>query len=316
MSTRVQKTAKSADIAPEAAALVAECTRVAETPLDDEATRAEIVAYFAAAGVKDYDASWAVHLQKFLHIIQGGETDLARVTGRYFQWLYAKHGRDAARYIAFDQSHDLPSPACLALLKTALRTDVFEEIGSGRTGAVMELGSGWSDHLFGLWLAGASHKIRYLSCEITESGRRCAETLARLAPRMKFRTFPFNYEAPDFTRQRDWLRADRKLVVFSSHSVEQVDTVSPDLLPQICALGDEVVGIHYEPVGWQMEGPDSPHRRAHAERCREMKYNTNFWIMLQEHARSGLIRVESAEPYFIGMEYNPAARIVWRKLPA
>lgn len=128
------------------------------------------------------------------------------------------------------------------------------------TTAVMEIGSGWSSNLFQLYLAhGAtrSRDIIYYGGEYTAEGQTCAKFIAGREPQMKYRAFYFDYRDP----QVDFLQRQKgHILLFTSHSIEQVDVINPNLFAQLRALPNPVTMVHFEPVGWQRD-PDLMARR-------------------------------------------------------
>jgi hypothetical protein len=119
------------------------------------------------------------------------------------------------------------------------------------TTAVMELGSGWSSNLFQLYLArGAtrSRKTIYYGGEYTREGQVCAKLLASREPAMAYRAFQFDYRDPDVTFLK---RQKGHILLFTHHSIEQVDEINPLLFEQLRAIPNPVTVVHVEPVGWQ-----------------------------------------------------------------
>lgn len=119
------------------------------------------------------------------------------------------------------------------------------------TTGIMEVGSGWSSNLFQLYIAhGAtrSKKIIYYGGEYTGEGQRCAKFIAAREEKMNYRSFFFDYRAPDISflaRQRG------HILLFTSHSIEQVDMINPELFEQLREIPNPVTVVHFEPVGWQ-----------------------------------------------------------------
>lgn len=119
------------------------------------------------------------------------------------------------------------------------------------TTAVVELGSGWSSNLFQLYLArGAtrSRLTRYYGGEYTTAGIVCGKFLAQRDPLLKYTGFRFDYRTPNIqflSKQRG------HILVYTCHSVEQVEDINPYLFEQLLALPNPVTLVHFEPVGWQ-----------------------------------------------------------------
>ena len=136
--------------------------------------------------------------------------------------------------------------------------------------------------------------------------------LASLDPRLRLETRHFDYRHPDFSN----MKIPRgHVIVFSTHSIEQVSAVPGDLLDKLCALAPEVTGVHFEPIGWQFDGePSSAFAVAHQKRCLEKNYNTNFWGLLKRCESRGMIKIVEAVPYFFGLAYNPPCNVMWNKI--
>ncbi len=119
------------------------------------------------------------------------------------------------------------------------------------TSGVMELGSGWSSNVFQLYIAhGAtrSDKIIYYGGEYTKEGQLCAKFLAGREQQMKYRSFYFDYRNPDISFL---VRQKGHVLLYTSHSVEQVDLISSDMFQQLKEIPNPVTVVHFEPIGWQ-----------------------------------------------------------------
>ena len=78
------------------------------------------------------------------------------------------------------------------------------------TDLIIELGAGWSWHLFSAWVGGGPRSAVYVAAEYTESGRRASAQLADLDPALDFRAVEFDYREPTFELARP--RTPRRLV--------------------------------------------------------------------------------------------------------
>lgn len=119
------------------------------------------------------------------------------------------------------------------------------------TSGVMELGSGWSSNLFQLYIAhGAtrSSNIIYYGGEYTKEGQVCAKFLAAREQQMKYRSFYFDYRNPDISFL---VRQKGHVLLFTSHSVEQVDLINSEMFQQLKDIPNPVTVVHFEPIGWQ-----------------------------------------------------------------
>jgi hypothetical protein len=119
------------------------------------------------------------------------------------------------------------------------------------TTGIMELGSGWASNIFQLYIAhGAtrSKKLIYYGGEYTSEGQLCSKYIANHDGTINYRSFSFDYRNPDVT----FLRRQRgHILLFTSHSIEQVDLISPDLFTQLKEIPNKITVVHFEPVGWQ-----------------------------------------------------------------
>ncbi|PSJ54281.1 hypothetical protein C7I84_24170 [Mesorhizobium ephedrae] len=119
------------------------------------------------------------------------------------------------------------------------------------TRAVVEFGSGWSSNLFQLYVAlgtTRSRRIHYHGAEYTDEGQECGRKIAKHDGKINYTAHPFDYRKPDASFLKD---CKGHVLVFTKHSVEQVDLIDPDLYEQLWQLQADVTLVHFEPVGWQ-----------------------------------------------------------------
>lgn len=116
-------------------------------------------------------------------------------------------------------------------------------------GHIVELGSGPGWNLLELTehlgTAGADKHLYGL--EYTDAGRDILTLLATAYAR-NISSLPFDYRDPDLSRVTD---DGRPRLIFSNHSIEQVEEISGDLYDQIAARSGPTLLIHSEPIGWQ-----------------------------------------------------------------
>lgn len=192
------------------------------------------------------------------------------------------------------------------------------------TTAVMELGSGWSSNIFQLYLlygATRSRKKIYYGGEYTRSGMITAKYLANREPSMKYRAFYFDYRDPNVT----FLSKQKgHILLFTSHSIEQVDEINPDLFEQLRQIPNPVTVVHFEPVGWQRHAELLERRNAKDDAFFEaignravagdlgsvdenaawwswrLEYNTNLIPILNDLENRNVIRMEQKAFNFAG----------------
>lgn len=165
------------------------------------------------------------------------------------------------------------------------------------TTGIMELGSGWSSNLFQLYLAyGAtrSKKKIYYGGEYTREGQIAAKVLAAHEPQMNYRAFSFDYRDPDVTFLA---RQKGHILLFTSHSIEQVDVINPELFEQLRAIPNPVTMVHFEPVGWQRDSALLARREAQ---------DTDYFEGLGAQALAGRIDsvIENSAWWSWRLEYN------------
>ncbi|WP_306006464.1 hypothetical protein [Aquicoccus porphyridii] len=192
------------------------------------------------------------------------------------------------------------------------------------TTAIMELGSGWSPNIFQLYLlhgATRSRKKIYYGGEYTRSGMIAAKYLANREPAMNYRAFYFDYRDPNvsfLSKQKG------HILLFTSHSIEQVDQINPVLFEQLRQIPNPVTVVHFEPVGWQRNeellarrnAKDDAFFEAIGNRAVEgdlnsvdenaawwswrLEYNTNLMPILWDLEKRNVIKMERTAFNFAG----------------
>jgi hypothetical protein len=179
---------------------------------------------------------------------------------------------------------------------------------TGPYDAIIELGCGYGRNLFEIFYRGGPADSQYCGGELTQSGVEIASELAALEPRLQARFFRHDHLAPDFGHLP---RFERPLV-FTVHSLEQVSLINPALFQAMAGLGDEVVGMHLEPFGFQMANL-GPATEAHAAYFRENAWNENFAAALQQARENRWLTVTyaSTEIFLPPDPINPTSLAIW-----
>jgi len=174
------------------------------------------------------------------------------------------------------------------------------------TDLLVELGAGWAFHLLSAWIGGGPAEATYVAAEYTEAGRGAATRLEALDPALAFRAIAFDYNAPAL----DEAGGGRHAVVFSQHSIEQIPHVKPELFAAIRGVAERVTCIHFEPVGWQVEGTGpTGSSAAYAERH---DYNRNLISALEQEQASGSLTLDRVEPNIVGVNpHNATTVALW-----
>jgi hypothetical protein len=262
---------------------------------------------------KDYDKGWLNRLDKIMQYIENGDRNIHEILARLRNfWMSGRW--EVGEYADFrtgDQTTRLLARSAYVYYRNAVADAVSAE-GTKDTRAIFDLGSGNGEQIFWIWAEARLRGRRFYACEFSEAGRRTTRLLASLDPKLKLTTKFFDYRAPDLT---SLATKDGHAIVYSTHSIEQVDQLPAVLIEQLLDLAPAVTGLHFEPIGWQFApDQDDPHVAAHRARCLEFNYNQNFWSLLKDYQSRGKLKIRTAEPYFAGFAYNPPCKIIWEKI--
>jgi hypothetical protein len=117
--------------------------------------------------------------------------------------------------------------------------------------AVVKLGSGTGRYLFCLYdELGRENgpSVEYHACELTRTGRQLAAFLGDQVPAMRLQVHPFDYYSPNLS-----FLAGKRVLVFTCHSIEQIPELGREVLEEITRQARSCIGLHFEPVGWQLD---------------------------------------------------------------
>lgn len=260
----------------------------------------------SARRAQEYEPVWQELAAAVDARVAAGERNLSRVVSSvYHEW----RGHDVARAngVAFGEVVALPRSA-LAGARRALIAQTVIAACRPDTSLIVELGSGPGLNLCDVFLGGGPPGAAYAGLELTRSGRDCLTKLAALDDGFDCEARFFDYHAPDL-RLLDDHRGH--LVVFTVHSIEQIREISGELFEQIIDRADRVSGIHFEPVGWQIEGRESGRysSRAYAQSA---GYNENLLQILSELESRSRLTVDSIVPdIFSHKAKNASTLVTW-----
>lgn len=115
-------------------------------------------------------------------------------------------------------------------------------------GQVVELGSGTGRNLFALYDQRDEYRqLEFVACELTDSGRTLSREMQEAhAPEMRLDVRPFDFYEPDL----GFLTTDARALVFTVFAIEQIPVIGSGLFEGLVSRAP-VVGMHFEPVGWQ-----------------------------------------------------------------
>lgn len=257
---------------------------------------------------------WPAVLAEIERLEAAGERDLARLVSLVSHWEAGQPDAAAIEILALGRRVALPAALAYPGFYTLVRQILLDLSLQEEPDLIVEVGSGWGRNLANLWLDGGPRHARYLALEYTESGRRCSQALARLAPGFDLITDAFDYYAPSLP---DLPRHARALV-FTVFSIDQIPQISAAPLQMLSRIADSVTGVHFEPVGWQHaeqaagKSENNPFKSKTYTETHD--YNRNFWPVLKNLEAEGNLVVEQMVPDIFGANpENPASLVVWRR---
>lgn len=254
-----------------------------------------------------YEASWQVRRAVVDDWIAAGEACLPRVLSRFanFEKRNELCGRfqdgvftGELRYVPFGTRNPVsPLDRLETWRKGVLRgadADLLEYIQFDLAGmlvdfaegvdTVLEVGSGFGLQLFRMYHGGGPGDARYVGAEISPAGRNMAECLARLEPKMRFQTVPFDLRAPDWSV----LNGSRKALIFSAWSLMYVDKMADDFFSALAKWPGEATLVFCEPVGFQW-GSAHPLSQRQVVANDMAKLNGDLSAAIAKAAAAGLI---------------------------
>jgi hypothetical protein len=188
--------------------------------------------------------------------------------------------------------------------------DLLAEVCTPATDLIVELGSGWGWHILSTWVCGGPRAATYVAAEYTAAGRRAAASLAELDERLDFRAIYFDYHEPGL----EGLGRRAHAVVFTAHSIEQIPYVEPGLFEVISGAAQRVTCLHFEPVGWQVEGHDG--RGSSREYAERHDYNRNLVAALRNAESANRLTVDLVQPDVFGINPQNSTTIIRWRSPA
>lgn len=263
-----------------------------------------------------YESWWSRVQNEILKLESSGEHELARLVQLALVATVGDTPPGERMSILWGTKVPSPYLASLRIVRDWIADTVIEH--SQDCDAVIELGSGWGYNLYNIWLRGGPKRVPYHAFEYTEAGRLTATTVRRIAQDgPSIQVHPFDYRKPNLPLT---VNKYKRVVVYTSHSIEQVDQLPQSLFHQIMDIAQDVTVLHFEPVGWQFRdelgqavGLDFGQRAY----CERRKYNQNLWEMLKSLETQGSIAIRSAEADVMGVKvYNSTSLIVWDKFQA
>lgn len=317
--------------------------------MSEKTTNEQSVPKFQATNENFYEIAWNVRLQFIDSLIAEGETNPYRIIKKMEAWerrhdllldkvtTYAPTGDgDRTEISATGYSGDarwIPTkggrfdklPTGIdAFVESSLRgaelvvpayTDIsgipakwIVDLWRDDHDCIVELGSGLGRNIFEIYFNGGPAKATYFACEISASGRKVTEKLAALMPELDIRVCPFDHCRPDLS----FLRGRGNALMFSCHSIEQVDRLPDDYFGHLAGAAKTVTCAHFEPFGFQIS-TDSPISKAQENAARSKKWNSNFVHLLEKAHASQTIKVTYLATDLFAMDKtSPTSVAIWQ----
>jgi hypothetical protein len=248
-------------------------------------------------------------------LIAGGETDLARVVGGIERDGLPETDVTFTRYghVIGDQIHRITtiSPLVMTSLHRLLIKDWLIRSIPADCDQIIELGGGWGSNLFHLWLGGGP-QAEYISLEPSRVGREISETLAALAPKMRFRALDVDIVDMDFATYA----TGRKVFVLSCYTLALVRELPGDIFRRLLQPAGVIGGVLVEPGAWQAQPTSAINDRARAYANRHGRNENMFQLLESAHAER-ILRVTDVMPnYHAPNPAEPLSVIRWARSEA
>lgn len=201
------------------------------------------------------------------------------------------------------------------------------------TEVVVEFGSGVGQNLVRLALESGRRDIRYIACELTDSGRKVTDVMAGLMPGHTFETVPFDYNNWDLS----FLNDGAQVFAFTHFSIEQISEIKAEFFSDLISRCSSLSMMHLEPCGWQrfvklrawydhadQSGTKPNHQITVAEEqssrnaafwAIQHSYNRNLLEIMAALEKAGQVKIqEQIFDYFGSNPFHPGTLIHWDKV--
>jgi len=269
-----------------------------------------------------YESLWAMRHQLIKDLMGSGETHPARLH-YLLQWFHRFYDPSGP----IDHANNRDGFPLLPTGVPAFRTMVVEDqvvvvpfydnpndflvdlLIKDKPEAVVELGSGYGRNLIELFYRGGPSGIPYYAGEFTESGTAFADTLGSLSADLPIVPFRFDHNDPDLSIVNE----SSFVVFFTCHSIEQVTKLRPDYFKILADQATRVMGIHFEPFGFQIPGSNTELDNVQKRYFENNNWNMNLYDVLQASAESGEINLKHVSKNSVSStdRGNPTSLIVW-----
>jgi hypothetical protein len=277
-----------------------------------------------------YAAAWTFKLQYLQHLIVQGEDDPVRLIRllkqmerkyflgfdderKVFGWKKINYdaplpsGTDATYESSF-KGEFINIPFYTEASYTNFILDFLQETGD--IDCIVELGCGYGHNLFEIYFGGGPRKP-YYGGELTLAGQALGTELTALNPELNFDFFSFDHIAPNL----NWLPPNKKVFFMTVHSIEQVQKIDIEFFRCLTAAAPEVIGLHLEPFGFQIDPELGPATKKQAEVFKVYEWNQNFYAVLNQAQDEGLLTIDYVETelFFPADPVNATSVAIWHK---
>ena len=277
------------------------------------------------ATMRNCENEWDGLIPKFI------SSQLERLGGCDFG-EFGKYGKPYQIVVNNGRYHVISVPQSYDVLY-----DLIERCLDSEVDAVVEFGSGWGRNLAALRLRQPTRsELTYIACEPSSHGRQATELLFSGDRDIKIKALPFDYTSASLEFLSDY----KKIVAFTSHSVEQV-TILGDQFYRSLLDTSIIACIHMEPIGWQRyTNLVSEADALNMDRTELLsflmnynfvindaqlvtnsaawaigaKYNIDLLNVVSEASRKGLLNIYALGYDLIGRNpFNPSSILAWRR---
>jgi len=195
------------------------------------------------------------------------------------------------------------------------RKPVIDLLKTKKYDTVIELGSGWGRNMFYYKSLLPNLEFSIFMGEYTPGGIAAGNAIKnKYFTNKNIYQYHFNYNAPELFFEK--VKMNKKIercIVTSFWSVEQITHITPKLFDEILAIAPHIVGIHIEPIGWQISNKSLMKENVDGYRS---YYNKNFYSILRRLEEAGKIKIKSIKLDFFnfGEAQSCGTLIIWEKI--
>lgn len=189
-------------------------------------------------------------------------------------------------------------------------TLILDFIKDMEVDAIVELGCGYGRNLIELFYSGGP-KVPYYAGEFTKSGQECIKLISSICNEFELIPFEHNHLKPDLS----FLKKHKKILVFTAHTIEQVEYIPLKLMEDIATCAEEVICMHIEPFGYQMVDSVelSQVDKDHKSFFEKKGWNKNFFPVLVEAHQKNILDISYlGKNIFGGGAGCPSSVAVWK----